>query len=77
VPQGCEFCNQTGYKGRVGIFEAFLIDSEMEEFILTSPSSSALQKMATEKGMLLMKQDGLIKILQKITTLEEVIKAAG
>jgi type IV pilus assembly protein PilB len=77
VPKGCEFCNQTGYKGRVGIFEAFLIDSEMEEFILTSPSSSALQKMAIEKGMVLMKQDGLIKVLQKITTLEEVIKAAG
>ena len=49
----------------------------MEEFILTSPSSSALQKMAIKKGLVLMKQDGFIKVLQKITTIEEVIKAAG
>ncbi len=77
VPKGCEYCNFTGYKGRVGIFEAFLIDDELEEFILTSPSSSALQKMAIEKGLVLMKQDGMIKVLEKVTTLEEVIKAAG
>lgn len=77
VPKGCEYCNFTGYKGRVGIFEAFLIDDELEEFILTSPSSSALQKMAVEKGLVLMKQDGMIKVLEKVTTLEEVIKAAG
>lgn len=76
-PKGCDYCNQTGYKGRVGIFEAFLIDDELEEFILTSPSSSALQKMAIKKGLVLMKQDGMIKILQKITTIEEVIRAAG
>lgn len=76
-PKGCEHCNFTGYKGRIGIFEAFLLDDEMEEFILTSPSSSALQKMAIEKGLVLMKQDGFIKVLQKITTIEEVIKAAG
>jgi type II secretory ATPase GspE/PulE/Tfp pilus assembly ATPase PilB-like protein len=76
-PKGCEHCNFTGYKGRIGIFEAFLVDDEMEEFILTSPSSSALQKMAIKKGLVLMKQDGFIKVLQKITTIEEVIKAAG
>jgi type II secretory ATPase GspE/PulE/Tfp pilus assembly ATPase PilB-like protein len=64
-PKGCEHCNFTGYKGRIGIFEAFLVDDEMEEFILTSPSSSALQKMAIEKGLVLMKQDGFIKVLQK------------
>ncbi|MFA5009281.1 MAG: GspE/PulE family protein [Candidatus Paceibacterota bacterium] len=76
-PKGCEHCNFTGYKGRIGIFEAFLVDDEMEEFILTSPSSSALQKMAIKKGLVLMKQDGFIKVLQRITTIEEVIKAAG
>ncbi|MFA5368597.1 MAG: GspE/PulE family protein [Candidatus Paceibacterota bacterium] len=77
IPKGCDYCNQTGYKGRVGIFEAFLIDNELEEFILTSPSSSALQKLAIKKGLILMKQDGLIKILQKITTIEEVTKVTG
>lgn len=77
MPKGCEFCNSTGYKGRIGIFEAFIIDNEMEEFILTSPSSSAIEKLAREKGLVLMKQDGLIKVLQKITTLDEINKVAG
>lgn len=77
IPKGCEFCNFTGYKGRIGIFEAFLIDDEMEEFILTSPPSFAIKDLAIKKGLVTMKQDGLIKILQKITTLEEVIKVTG
>jgi len=75
--KGCAFCNNTGFKGRIGIFEAFLIDDEMEEFILSSPSTVAIEKKAIEKGMLTMKQDGIIKILQQITTIEEVIKVAG
>ncbi|HOS88226.1 MAG TPA: GspE/PulE family protein [Candidatus Pacearchaeota archaeon] len=77
IPKGCEFCNFTGYKGRIGIFEAFLIDDEMEEFILTSPPSFAIKDLAIKKGLVTMKQDGLIKILQRITTLEEVIKVTG
>ncbi|MFC1629980.1 GspE/PulE family protein [Patescibacteria group bacterium] len=70
--KGCKVCNSTGYKGRVGIFETFLIDEEMERFILTSPSTSALQKKAVKKGMVTMRQDGLIKVLQRVTTIEEV-----
>lgn len=70
--QGCKFCNFTGYKERVGIFEFFLVDDEMENFILKSPSISDLRKTARKKGMILMRQDGLIKVLQGITTLEEI-----
>ncbi len=76
-PKGCNACNNTGYKGRVGIFEAFVIDSETEDFILTSPSSSALAKFALSKGMVTMEQDGYIKVLNKITSMEEVKKAVG
>jgi type II secretory ATPase GspE/PulE/Tfp pilus assembly ATPase PilB-like protein len=75
--KGCEYCNFTGYKGRVGIFEAMLIDDEIEDFILTSPSTSALQKKAIKKGMTTMKQDGLIKILKGVTTIDEVKRVAG
>ncbi|MDD2274276.1 MAG: GspE/PulE family protein [Candidatus Pacebacteria bacterium] len=75
--KGCEYCNFTGYKGRVGIFEAMLIDDEIEDFILTAPSTSALQKMAIKKGMTTMKQDGLIKVLKGVTTINEVIRVAG
>jgi len=75
--KGCEHCNFTGYKGRIGIFEALVIDDEMQDFILTSPSSSALEKLAVKKGMTLMKQDGLIKVLQGTTTIEEIKRVVG
>ncbi|MFC1789451.1 GspE/PulE family protein [Patescibacteria group bacterium] len=75
--KGCKECNFTGYKGRIGIFEAFLIDDEMEKFILTSPSVASLQERARKKGMITIKQDGLIKVLEGVTTLEEVEKITG
>jgi type II secretory ATPase GspE/PulE/Tfp pilus assembly ATPase PilB-like protein len=70
--KGCEDCNFTGYRGRTGIFEAFLVDDEMEKFILTSPSISELREMAKKKGMVTMYQDGLLKVIEGITTIEEV-----
>lgn len=76
-PKGCEFCNFTGYKGRIGIFETFLVDDEMEKFILANPSIVAMRELAIKKGMILMQQDGLIKVLEGITTIEEVERVAG
>jgi type II secretory ATPase GspE/PulE/Tfp pilus assembly ATPase PilB-like protein len=75
--KGCRNCNFTGFRGRVGVFEAFLIDDEMEKFILTSPSIAALREMTMKKGMVTMKQDGLIKVLEGITTIEEVERVTG
>ncbi len=79
IPQakGCKDCNFTGFRSRIGIFEAFLIDDEMEKFILTSPSISALRELATKKGMIGMYCDGLIKFLKGITTLGEVERVTG
>jgi len=81
IPQtqakGCQECNFTGYRGRVGIFEAFLIDDELEKFILTAPSISSLREKAVKKGMMTMHQDGVIKVLEGITTLEEVERVTG
>jgi len=74
--KGCEDCNFTGYRGRTGIFETFLVDDEMERFILTSPSISALREMAIKKGMVTMYQDGLLKVIDGITTIEEVERVA-
>jgi type II secretory ATPase GspE/PulE/Tfp pilus assembly ATPase PilB-like protein len=74
---GCQDCNSTGYRGRVGIFEAFLVDDEMERFILTSPSITDLKEKAIKKGMITMEQDGLIKVLQGITTIEEMERVVG
>jgi type II secretory ATPase GspE/PulE/Tfp pilus assembly ATPase PilB-like protein len=74
---GCRDCNSTGYRGRVGIFEGFLVDDEMEKFILTSPSIAALKEKIIKKGMVTIKQDGLIKVLNGITTIEEIKRVAG
>ncbi|MBZ9578668.1 type II/IV secretion system protein [Patescibacteria group bacterium] len=75
--QGCKDCNFTGFRGRIGIYEAFFIDDEMEKFILTSPSISALRELAIKKGMITMYCDGLMKFLKGITTLEEVERVTG
>jgi len=75
--KGCQNCNFTGYRGRIGIFEAFLVDDEMEKFILTNPSIAALREKVIKKGMITMKKDGLIKVLKGITTIEEVERVTG
>jgi type II secretory ATPase GspE/PulE/Tfp pilus assembly ATPase PilB-like protein len=81
IPQikekGCSECNFTGYSGRVGIFEAFLIDDEIEKMILKTPSVVELKEIATKKGMASMYQDGIIKVLEGKTTIEEVEKITG
>ncbi len=70
--EGCAVCNFTGYRNRIGIFEAFRVDDEMENLILRSPSIPELRSKAVEKGMLSLYQDGILKVLQRQTTLEEV-----
>jgi len=75
--RGCKYCNSTGYRGRIGIFEAFVIDDEMEKFILTSPSIAALRKMAIKRGMTTIRHDGFIKVLDGITTIDEVERVVG
>jgi len=75
--QGCENCNLTGYRGRIGVYETFLVDDEMEKFILTNPSIVAMRDLAIKKGMVLMHQDGLIKVLEGITTIEEIERVTG
>lgn len=70
--KGCPSCNFTGYQDRIGIFEAFRIDDEMENLIIQSPSIPELRKAAIKKGMLPMYLDGITKVLNHQTTLDEV-----
>ncbi|KPJ54727.1 hypothetical protein AMJ47_03800 [Parcubacteria bacterium DG_72] len=74
---GCKECNNTGYKGRLGVFEFFLIDDEMEKFILTSPSIVEMKEKAIKKGMITMQQDGFIKVVEGKTTIEEIKRVIG
>jgi len=69
---GCEKCNNTGYKGRVGLYEAILMDKKMEELLYVRPSERAVMKAAQSQGLFNMQEDGLLKILRKETTFEEV-----
>lgn len=75
--KGCKYCNFTGYRGRVGIFEVLLVDSQMEKFILSNPSIGALRLFAQKRGMVSIQQDGVIKVLKGITTIEEIERITG
>ncbi|MBP9711616.1 MAG: type II/IV secretion system protein [Candidatus Pacebacteria bacterium] len=71
-PKGCEKCNMTGYKGRIGIFEAIRTDETIEKVMLENPSEREIKKVARAQGILSMRQDGIIKILSGVTSIEEV-----
>jgi type II secretory ATPase GspE/PulE/Tfp pilus assembly ATPase PilB-like protein len=69
---GCPVCKNIGYKGRLGIFEAILMDDEMSNLLLKKPSESDVMKVAYNQGMVTMQQDGIFKVLKGITDLEEL-----
>lgn len=70
--KGCAECNNTGYKGRLGIFEVIQTDESIEKIIIESPSERDIKKIADTQGTLDMREDGLIKILQGKTDFAEV-----
>ncbi len=69
---GCQECHNTGYKGRAGIFEAIIIDDEIERLILKMPSEVEIKKAAAKQGILNMQQDGILKLLNGKTSLDEL-----
>ncbi len=72
--KGCTVCNNTGYKGRAGLYEVMEIDDDIRELILVGASAVELKKKAIERGMLTLRRSGLIKVAAGITTLEEVAR---
>ncbi|OHA24697.1 MAG: hypothetical protein A3B11_00650 [Candidatus Taylorbacteria bacterium RIFCSPLOWO2_01_FULL_44_26] len=72
VPGGCEKCNMTGYKGRIGIYEGIMTDEKIENAVETNPSEREIWLAAKGQGLLTMKQDGVLKALRGITSLEEL-----
>jgi type IV pilus assembly protein PilB len=71
---GCENCNKTGYKGRVGLYEVMEITDELRELILVGASSLELRRKAVEEGMITLRGSGLRKVKLGVTTLEEVLR---
>jgi type II secretory ATPase GspE/PulE/Tfp pilus assembly ATPase PilB-like protein len=71
---GCENCNNSGYQGRVGIFELLLTDEELKEMILRNASSTNLRVRAREMGMRTLREDGMLKVINGVTTLSEALR---
>lgn len=74
--QGCSFCGNTGYLGRIGIYEVLVMTDPLSKLVLEHASSGAIEEAATAAGMITMKQDGYLKVLEGLTTLEEVLRVA-
>jgi type IV pilus assembly protein PilB len=74
--KGCSHCLDTGYKGRMAIFEVLPISEDIREMIINSKDENTIRQKALKEGMLTLKQDGLQKVKQGITTLEEVLSVA-
>ena len=72
--KGCSMCNKTGYKGRTGLYEVMEINDELRELILVGASAMELRKKAIELGMITLRSSGLTKVVEGVTTLEEVLR---
>jgi len=72
--RGCDACNNTGYKGRLGIYEIMLFDDEIREMVMNHASTNLLRNAARKRGMRTLRQSGLIGIYEGLTTIEEVVK---
>jgi len=75
--KGCSFCKNTGYYGRTSIYEIIVLDEEIRSLIISKASSNVITDAAIKKGMKTLKNSGLEKALQGITTIEEVLRVAG
>jgi type IV pilus assembly protein PilB len=72
--RGCEKCNNTGYKGRVGLVEVMEIDDDIRDLILAGGTAIDIKRKAIENGMITLRRSGLVKIKEGVTTVEEVVR---
>jgi type IV pilus assembly protein PilB len=72
--RGCDKCNNTGYKGRVGLYEVLEVTEDVRELILVGASSMDLRRKAIEEGMLTLRASGLRKVKDGVTTVDEVVR---
>ncbi len=72
--KGCRFCHQTGYLGRIGIYEVLTVSKTIRELVSQRADSDAIHAQAVKEGMTTMFEDGLEKIVQGMTTIEEILR---
>lgn len=75
VPKGCEKCRNTGYSGRVGIYELLAVDDQLRDVIARNPNVSEFRRLCLERGMVALRDDGFRKVARGLTTVEEVLGA--
>lgn len=76
IGEGCKACNNSGYLGRIGIFEVLPVTEKIGRLILERVPATDIEKQAVEEGMITMKQDGYLKVIEGITSLEEILRVA-
>lgn len=74
--KGCGICNMTGYKGRVAIQEILVIDDDIRQLMMNNKSMTAIRDYALQNGMIFLIDDGLLKVKQGVTTVEEILRVA-
>ena len=77
LPVGCKVCEGSGYKGRIGLYEILHATEAFKRLVRANASSEQLRRQALADGMVLLRQDGIEKVLQGLTTMEQVRAAAG
>lgn len=75
--EGCEACNFTGYKGRIGIYEVFTMDDQLKQLTIDNAPAFKILQQAIENGMITMLQDGVLKVLEGLTSLDEIYRVIG
>jgi len=74
--QGCRECNHEGFSGRIGLFEILSMTNQLSDIILKNPVETEILKEAKRQGMITMQQDGILKVISGVTTIEEVLRVA-
>jgi type IV pilus assembly protein PilB len=74
--KGCNSCQKTGFRGRIGIYELLLVDSKVREMIFKNHSTQSIRTYAIQRGMTTLFRDGVKKVVNGVTTFEEVYRVA-
>jgi type IV pilus assembly protein PilB len=71
---GCELCNNTGYKGRVGLFELMIMSNDLRDKIMSNCQTDELRDLASKQGMVTLRHAGVLRCFEGVTTLEEIVR---
>jgi len=74
VAKGCDKCRNTGYSGRVGIYELLMVDDQLRDIIARNPNVAEFRRLCIERGMVTLRSDGMTKVAKGQTTIEEVLR---